>query len=228
MTVLATVTDIEHVGGSRRARRIWLDDEPFRTTSAAVVKKLGLMVGDSVEPEQLAADCDAAERAAARERAIGLLARREYSAHQLAQRLRDDGYSDSSITETLDHLIASGLLDDRRFAAALVRTRVRAGYGPRFIRRDLERAGVSKAIADAALREACEDLGATSGVEAAARRLARRTDDVQHLAARLARRGFDADDAVAAARAVLDRLSSSSADEAGYDGLPSPDDVAAP
>lgn len=202
MTLLAAVTDIERIPGSRRARRIWLDGEPFRTTSAAVIKALGLEVGDTVEAGRLAADCEAAERVAARDRAVGLLARHEFSAHQIAQRLSDDGYSEAVIQETVGRLVASGLMDDARFAAALVRNRVRAGYGRRAIHRDLERAGISKALAETALRVA-DDLDGGIDATAAARRLARPRDDVPRLAARLARRGFDFEESLAAARTVL-------------------------
>lgn len=202
MTRLATVTDIERIPGSKRARRIWLDGDPFRTTSAAVVDKLHLTVGVTVDPERLSADCDAAERAAARERAIALLARREYSAHQLACKLADDGYGPATVEETVGGLAASGLVDDSRFAETLVRSRTRAGYGLRAIRRDLERAGVPKHLVDAAL-DAASGIDGGIDATAVARRLARPHDDVRKLAARLARRGFDLDEAFDAAHAAL-------------------------
>ncbi|MDI6711816.1 MAG: RecX family transcriptional regulator [Anaerosomatales bacterium] len=202
MTRLATITDIEQVPGSRRARRIWLDGEPFRTTSATVIKKLRLGVGDTVDPEHLATECDAAERSAARERAVGLLARHEFSVHQLARRLADDGYGPATVDETLGRLAASGLVDDARFAEALVRTRTRAGYGLRAIRRDLDRAGVPPDLADAAL-DAASDVEGAVDATAVACRLARPHDDVHKLAARLVRRGFEFDEALAAARAAL-------------------------
>ncbi len=202
MTRLATITDIEQVPGSRRARRIWLDGEPFRTTSAAVIKKLRLGVGDTVDPERLAAECDAVERTAARERAVGLLARQEFSVHQLARRLADDGYGPATVDETVGRLAASGLVDDARFAEALVRVRARAGYGLRAIRRDLERAGIPTDLADAALDAASDGEGAVDAM-AVARRLARPHEDVRKLAARLVRRGFGFDEALAAARAAL-------------------------
>ncbi len=202
MTRLATITDIERVSNSRRARRIWLDGEPFRTTSAAVIKMLRLGVGDAVDPQRLATQCDALERTAARERAIGLLARREFSVHQLASKLADDGYAPATVDETLGRLVASGLVDDARFAETLVRARTRAGYGLRAIRRDLERAGIPTHLADAALDAAADGEGAVDAT-AVARRLARPHDDVRKLAARLVRRGFEFDESLSAARTAL-------------------------
>jgi regulatory protein len=203
MTRLGRITDIERMPGSKRARRIWIDDAPFRVTSAAVISALSIEAGDVVDVDALLQRCEEAERRAARERAFKLLSYHDFSTVQLAERLGDDGYPDVTIGEVVTHLTETGLLDDARFAEAVARSRLRAGYGPRIVRRDLSRAGLPDPLIDAALHTATGD-GLGNDVVSAARRILRPRDNVERLAGRLVRRGFDPADAYRAAREALD------------------------
>ena len=86
-------------------------------------------------------------------RAVGLLARREYSRVELARKLRrylapDDDASE--IDRVLDRLKMQNLLSDARFAHALVGQRAER-YGDLRVRRDLRDRGVAPADADAAM-----------------------------------------------------------------------------
>lgn len=55
-----------------------------------------------------------------KQRAIALLAKREYARAELAARLAASGAARSDIDAVLDELCAAGLLSDARFASALV------------------------------------------------------------------------------------------------------------
>lgn len=86
--------------------------------------------------------------------AVAMLARREHSRVELAQKLRQKGFVAGEIELALDHLAARNYLNDERFAA------VRAGYraeqskwGPMKIRQELVAKGVGREIADEALDE---------------------------------------------------------------------------
>lgn len=216
MTRRGRITDVERVAGSVRARRIWVDDAPFRVTSAAVIAAVSVAVGDEVDVDELAAQCDKAERTAARDRALRLLSYHDFSTMQMARRLAEDGYPPQVVTETVSRLTESGLLDDARFAETHARSRLRSGYGARVVRRDLARAGIPEQTIDDALDAAVSDSAADDAL-AAGRRLVRPSDDVRRLAARLARRGFDAASAFRAAREVLgDR--SDDAEDTLFDG----------
>ena len=81
--------------------------------------------------------------------ALQLLSRREHSAKQLIEKLKQRGFADNTIDEVLNHCQQHGLQSDARFAEMLSRSRINRGYGPRVIRQLLQQAAVSAAVIDA-------------------------------------------------------------------------------
>jgi regulatory protein len=142
------------------------------------------------------------DRADPYDKALGLLARREHSAHELGIKLAQRGYDAAERAETIERLRAKDFQNDRRFAEMLVRTRIEAGYGPRWIVAELK----THAIAEAAARELL-DAAAPDWLEVARRQLRRRHgnrpprgfSESAKRAAFLLRRGFDASTARLAA-----------------------------
>ncbi|MDN5937189.1 MAG: RecX family transcriptional regulator, partial [Salinisphaera sp.] len=59
-----------------------------------------------------------------RARALRLLARREHAASELARKLVGRGFDRTAVDEVLAQLAAEGLLDEMRYAEALVRSGV--------------------------------------------------------------------------------------------------------
>ena len=102
-------------------------------------------------------------------------------------------------------------LDDERFAAAFVRTRVRKGLGRHRIHRELVAAGVDSDTVDRALEESVPDHDERAAALASARkRLAvvrRREDDAAKIRAKLVaylfRQGYDSSLAVDVVREVM-------------------------
>lgn len=88
-----------------------------------------------------------------RERAIALLARREHSHAELARKLAPHGSPDD-IEATLARMTELGLLSDRRFAEAWVRSRA-ARFGRARLTHDLTQRGVARELVDAALEAEC-------------------------------------------------------------------------
>jgi regulatory protein len=128
------------------------------------------------------------------DKALGLLARREHSRRELAQKLERGGFAREESTAAVERLGNQGYQDDTRFAAALVRSRVGQGYGPARIRAELR----SQGIGDAAIRELI-DAAEVDWEDLGARQLRRRyggpTADPAERARRaqfLLRRGFAA------------------------------------
>lgn len=129
--------------------------------------------------------------------AIGLLARREYSRAELAQRLAKKSFEHCAIEECLDKLIEQGLQSDDRFAASFVRSRILRGQGVIRIKGELRQRGVDQETLNAAF----ESVAASEHVdwfELARDTLARRFDSSgetpKERAKRerfLASRGFD-------------------------------------
>lgn len=92
-----------------------------------------------------------------RDRALGLLARREHSRAELARKLSPHGEADE-IVALLDDLEQHGQLSDARYAEALVHARA-GKHGSRRLAHELREKGVDDALIGAAVEEArAEDL----------------------------------------------------------------------
>lgn len=131
--------------------------------------------------------------------AIGLLARREYSRQELAERLAAKGHGAEAIAECLDALAEQGLQSDERFAEGFLRSRILRGQGPLKIRLDLERRGLDREVIRQAFDEAArrgEGDWFVLACEALVRRFSGPGDTPRERARRerfLAGRGFDFD-----------------------------------
>lgn len=73
----------------------------------------------------------------AKESALRLLARREYGAFELKQRLLEKGYDSAIAEEVITLLNTLNLQSDERFVESYVRRRVAKGYGPLHIQNEL-------------------------------------------------------------------------------------------
>lgn len=74
--------------------------------------------------------------------ALRLLARREHSRYELTRKLAARFGGSSLVDEVLDELGGRGIVDDDRFAEALIDQRTRKGFGPVRIRADLREKGM--------------------------------------------------------------------------------------
>lgn len=199
------VTEIRSSPRSPRRRTIVLDGLELRATSAAVVRTIGLAVGDDVDAEALLRDIAFAEHDAVRERALRLLAYREHSERELATKLADDGYPAELAGELVADLRRMDLVDDARFAASLASTLVTGrGLGRRRALAELKRHGLDEALAGAALDALAPAETELDRALELARRWAPRTPDARKLAAKLIRRGFSPRASFDAAETALD------------------------
>jgi regulatory protein len=87
-----------------------------------------------------------------RDRAIRLLARREYARSELEQRLLARGGDRGEVRVVLDALAAEGLLSDARYARAIVSRKV-GSYSRRTIVEGLKAAGVARDEIESAVAE---------------------------------------------------------------------------
>lgn len=131
-----------------------------------------------------------------RRAALDLLARREHSARELREKLRQKFGTAPLLDEELDRLQAEGLLSDERFAEAFVRMHRGRGHGPVRILHELSLRGI-----DASLAEAAVDPRGDEWIELARRWRERRfgesipasRSDWQKQARHLQARGFTAE-----------------------------------
>jgi regulatory protein len=124
----------------------------------------------------------------ARAAVIALLARRDYTAHELRTRLRRS-WSEEDLDAALADLTRSGVVDDDRVAAAHVRTGVHGKRrGKARIRQELAARGLSRATIDRALATMTE------------------TGEAAALSAVLTRKGYDPSAPLAERRRLYQHL----------------------
>lgn len=89
--------------------------------------------------------------------AIGLLARREHSARELAAKLYSRGYAPELVEVVLERLVAERLQSDERYTEVYLRQRSDKGYGPERIRAELRERGIDDTLISAQFRRAEEE-----------------------------------------------------------------------
>lgn len=92
-----------------------------------------------------------------RDRALGLLARREQSQRELKRKLVGRGVAKEDAEQTIETLVNSQLQSNDRFAAMMVRRRIADGHGPMRISAELASHGVARDVIRAALAEEAPD-----------------------------------------------------------------------
>lgn len=74
--------------------------------------------------------------------AINLLSRREYSRHELFQKLEPRSQNEVQVHQLLDQLVQAGYQSDERFAESFLRSRINRGLGAMRIARELKDKGI--------------------------------------------------------------------------------------
>jgi regulatory protein len=145
--------------------------------------------------------------------ALNALARRELSERQLRQRLSKRGHPDDDIDRAVARLLEDGSLDDARVAGAIARSQLSLKRRGRLrVRREIEAAGISPALAEQAIADAYADVDDDALIAAAIeRRLGSHSLDDERVMARVFRylvgQGFDSGRAMSALRARRRRSS---------------------
>ena len=80
----------------------------------------------------------------ARNAAMNLLSRREHSAKELFNKLRQRAFSEKEIETALKQLQLDNLLNDERFAESYIHQRIQKGFGPMRILQELSQRGISQ------------------------------------------------------------------------------------
>jgi regulatory protein len=75
--------------------------------------------------------------------AINLLSRREYSRHEIFQKLSPRAQDQDELEQVLDRLAELGYQSDQRFAESFLRSRIYRGLGQNRIVRELKEKGIS-------------------------------------------------------------------------------------
>jgi regulatory protein len=97
---------------------------------------------------QKSAPADPASPDAARQKAVGLLARRDFGSKELKGRLAQAGYESVAAETAVTDLEDERLVNDERYVESAVATRVARGQGPVRIAMELKRLGLAKDLVD--------------------------------------------------------------------------------
>ncbi len=147
---------IEKIEPSRHVQGrylIWFTDGTLLKVTEQEMLDFALCAGRELAEEELASLQDAAGRSRARARAAAMIGARALSRRELEKRLVGKGETPERAAEAADWLEDIGALDDRSYAASVVRHYAAMGYGPAKMRDELYRRGVPRELWEEALEE---------------------------------------------------------------------------
>jgi regulatory protein len=128
-----------------------LDGGPWRLVPADAVVRAELRVGRRLDRETARTLARELRRAQAVGIAVQALRHGDRSRRSLEERLARRAVRPDAGEAALEALERAGIVDDARVAAARARSLAERGYGDAAIRFDLERQGIARELADAAV-----------------------------------------------------------------------------
>lgn len=179
-------------------RLVEVDRGRFASLAAEDLELLDLRIGAPISKAAFARLQELADLEAAHRAALRALARRAHARFDLRRRLLQKQHPPAAVNGALDRLVASGLLDDARFAADYAAAKAYRGRGPARLIRDLLALGIDRRVAEEAVQTSLADEGIdpTRAVRALAEKRARQLATLpapvrkRRLTAFLVRRGF--------------------------------------
>lgn len=160
---MPTITALERSRGRRGWRDVHLDGKFHCRLPRQACREAGLAVGVELAPDELARLRDEAHREEAVDRALRYLSHRPRSRFEMERHLRRKGYVHSAVEAAVARCTELGYLDDRAFAAAYARDRIRlrpraaallvSELGKRGVSYEDARAGVDRAFTDEGVTE---------------------------------------------------------------------------
>ena len=166
------------------------------------IARLGLTIGSTINETDLASLQSTAELAEAMRVGLRYLSVRPRSCREIELRLLREKLEQETIEQTIDRLTTLGYLDERNFAAAFARDRIRLRpCGVRRMKADLLSRGVSSCDADDGIESAMmeQDVNEHELLQQVASARASKLDDLDKGVARrrlfgyLSRRGFSSE-----------------------------------
>ena len=129
-----------------------------------------------------------------KDRAFRILEMRDHSAYELKNKLVQKGEDPDETEECVAWLEEMGVIDDGRYAAAVVRRYVAKGYGAGRIRLELSRRGIDRELWDGAFEEMPEEKEALDKMVQAKLQTLPDRKELKKFTDKLLRRGFSWDE----------------------------------
>ena len=132
---------------------VLFEDETDVKSTLGVVTELRLFSGKELDDREMEALIRNSRRALMREKALELVSQRQMSAKELSRKLHDKGADEETADYCVQWVLERGLIDEERYAAAIVRHYAAKGYGEGRLRQELMRRGVPRELWDDAFGE---------------------------------------------------------------------------
>lgn len=135
-------------------RTVFLDDGRVFGISGDVFITSGIAAGDELSEQDITRLEQAENRQKVLAAALNLLSYRQRSRGELADRLRNKGWPADAVVPVLDQLEEQGYLNDREFALAFGRDKIRfRSLGPQALRAELRQKRVEASVIDTVINE---------------------------------------------------------------------------
>ncbi|MDE0425011.1 MAG: regulatory protein RecX [Candidatus Poribacteria bacterium] len=221
------ITDIQAVPELPSHRQLFLDGAPFVVIHAVLVENFGLRIGLQIEAEVIEKLIAADEVMRAKNYALRLLREetnneiddetedsrpagrsKTYTKSEMERRLAREGFSEKAIETTVEELIDSGHIRDRKYAENWIVRRLKSNpRGKTLLKHELLDKGVDRETAEQAVAQVEAEDEATLALQIAQKRVKQYRQLPVHVAKRrlhgfLARRGFGSE----VVRQVLEQI----------------------
>lgn len=186
---MGKITDITKQKRNKTRVNIFIDGEFVCGLDEVAVASARFKVGDEISAEEFKSLVEKSESNSAFERAVGYIEIAPRARKEIERYLKDKGYAEEIVAETVAKLDAYHYIDDYGYAQSFIKSKSKK-YGTFRLAAELRKKGIPSEIADELLSEVDED----NILQIARKYLnSHRSADKQKLKRFLAGRGFSWD-----------------------------------
>lgn len=144
---------IKMIPSRKTAERYYaeMEDGEKLTVNIAIIADYSLFSGRELEEDEMEQLKEASSLYMAKSKALKLMGTRPMSRYELESKLTDKGISPNGASSAADWMEELGAIDDREYAAMIVRHYQAKGYGIGRIKSEFIRRGINRELWDEAL-----------------------------------------------------------------------------
>ncbi|MDF2961757.1 MAG: RecX family transcriptional regulator [Paenibacillus sp.] len=157
--VTGIITKVERQKRTKDRYNLFIDEQFACSVHEDILIKFRLVKGTPVNRKEMGKIAEAEDKQRAYLDAVRLLASRLRSEHELKLRLKQKGYEDQLITDTLDRLKKEKYIDDRLLAELLTKQRISSQKkGRNWVKQELKQKGLKQEQINHAIEQIDEDV----------------------------------------------------------------------
>lgn len=148
------ITKIEQQKNNKERVNIYIDDKFAFGLMMEIKYKYDLQENMEIDEEYIQKVLREEELSKAKDQALRFLAYRQRSEKEIIDKLKDKGFEESIIDDTLSYLKEYKLVDDMEFAKAFIKDKINLNkFGPIRIKHELYKKGIDNNIIEKVLEE---------------------------------------------------------------------------